>query len=118
MSDDDIDDDIIAESSSPLPAGALYSGSPPIELGFRYHRPKYSSVDLGVDDFRDANRYAFAKFVAEVAPGKKRGTMFISETEAPERDDEDTKRTKLPCKVCGELPCQCCEVCNGPCRGH
>lgn len=23
-----------------------------------------------------------------------------------------------PCAQCGESPCQCCEVCKGPCRGH
>ena len=44
---DDTDDDIIAESSSPLPVNALYPGSPPIELGFRYHRPKYDTVHIG-----------------------------------------------------------------------
>ena len=71
-----------------------------------------------IDDFRDANRYAFAKFIAKVAPGKRRGTMFFMGTETPERDDEDTKQTRLPCRVCRERPCQCCAICKGPCRGH
>lgn len=22
------------------------------------------------------------------------------------------------CENCGELPCQCCQICGGPCRGH
>ncbi|HEY5658855.1 MAG TPA: hypothetical protein VIY27_13780 [Myxococcota bacterium] len=41
------DDDIIDESSGPIPAGALYFGSPPIDLSIRHHRPKYDTVEIG-----------------------------------------------------------------------
>ena len=33
-------------------------------------------------------------------------------------DGEPSPHDPTICMRCGEGPCQCCDVCKGPCRGH
>lgn len=83
---------------------------------------RFAAADVGNEfptgygDTEDEALLAFKDNVTKAMPNEN-AMIFVTEQQR-EAMQGYSEMEKHGCRRCEEDPCQCCEVCKGPCQGH